>query len=71
MSCTEQKTEQQDKEIKKKLTMIIKIQDQDLLLLVAPVCPNYPGVFPPPPLALFYARNFSGLERKSNQESRF
>ena len=30
--------------------MIIKIQDQDLLLLVAPVCPNYPGVFPPPSL---------------------
>ena len=53
--------------------MIIKIQDQDLLLLVAHVYPNYPGVFPPPPhpLALFYARNFSGLERKSNQESKF
>ena len=29
--------------------MIIKIQDQDLLLLVAHVYPNYPGVFPPPP----------------------
>ena len=51
--------------------MIIKIQDQDLLLLVAHVYPNYPGVFPPPSLALFYARNFSGLERKSNQESKF
>ena len=52
--------------------MIIKIQDQDLLLLVAHVYPNYPEVFlPPPPLALFYARNFSGLERKSNQESKF
>lgn len=50
--------------------MIIKIQDQDLLLLVAHIYPNYPGVFPPP-LALFYARNFSGLERKSNQESKF
>ena len=49
--------------------MIIKIQDQDLLLLVAHVYPNYPGVSPP--LALFYARNFSGLERKSNQESKF
>lgn len=29
--------------------MIIKIQDQDLLLLVAHVYPNYSGVFPPPP----------------------
>ena len=52
--------------------MKIKIQDQDLLLLVAHVYPNYPGVLPAAPsLALFYARNFSGLERKSNQESKF
>ena len=28
--------------------MMIKIQDQDLLLLVAHVYPNYPGVSPPP-----------------------
>ena len=33
--------------------MIIKIQDQDLLLLVAHVYPNYPGVFPPPPSLSF------------------
>lgn len=49
--------------------MIIKIQDQDLLLLHMSTQTTLE--YSPPPLALFYARNFSGLERKSNQESKF
>ena len=47
--------------------MIIKIQDQDLLLLVAHVYPNYPGVFPPPPRSFLCTKLFWIGEKKQSR----
>lgn len=50
--------------------MIIKIQDQDLLLLVAHVYPNYSGVFPPPPRS-FLCETFLDWREKAIKNQNF
>ena len=51
--------------------MIIKIQDQDLLLLEAHVYPNYPGVFPPPPSLFSMHETFLDWREKAIKNQNF